>query len=67
MKTVYIVTDGDYSDYHIVAAFDDKKLAELFIEKIGAGDIEEYQLNIPGFDIKNKNLWLFRMIKKGDT
>ena len=27
---VYVVTSGTYSDYHIVAAFDDKQKAEVF-------------------------------------
>lgn len=28
MKTFYAVTDGDYSDYHIIAITDDKERAE---------------------------------------
>lgn len=50
MKKVYIITDGDYSDYHIVAVFDDKKLANKFIKKFYIGNyyeprIEEHELN----------------------
>jgi len=28
MKTFYAITDGDYSDYHIIAITDDKERAE---------------------------------------
>lgn len=28
MKTFYAVTDGDYSDYHIIAITDNKERAE---------------------------------------
>lgn len=27
---IYVVTEGEYSDYHICAVFDDKKKAELY-------------------------------------
>ena len=52
MGKVYIVTDGDYSDYHIEACFSTKEKAEKFIdngEKIKYfGDnavIEEWELD----------------------
>lgn len=32
---IYIVTGGEYSDYHIVCVFDSLQLAEEFINKIG--------------------------------
>jgi hypothetical protein len=31
-QTIYMVTEGSYSDYHMVAAFSSKKLAGRFIE-----------------------------------
>ena len=31
-KTIYIVTQGSYSDYHIVSVFSTRALAEKFIE-----------------------------------
>lgn len=37
MKTFYAVTDGDYSDYHIIAITDNKERAEN-IKKIYHGD-----------------------------
>ncbi len=36
LKKVYIVTTGEYSDYHIVAAFSKKEKAEQFLEFIEA-------------------------------
>lgn len=47
MKSVFIVTDGDYSDYHIEAVFDNVKDAEnyCYVHKLSARNIEEYSLN----------------------
>ena len=46
MKTFYAVTDGDYSDYHIVAITDNKERAEnikkLYTTKYSEPMIEEY-------------------------
>jgi hypothetical protein len=44
---VYVVTEGTYSDYHVVAMFSTRKLAEAFIaadQARGYNDIEEYTL-----------------------
>lgn len=47
MTTIYIVTAGSYSDYHICGVFDTKELAELAIKAYAAHEpnIEEYELN----------------------
>lgn len=37
MKTFYAVTDGDYSDYHIIAITDNKERAEN-IKKLYSGN-----------------------------
>ena len=39
--TAYVVTDGDYSDYHVVAVFADRVNAQAFIEAGGGDDILE--------------------------
>ena len=39
---IYAVTDGDYSDYHIIALTVDKERAEN-LAKIYKADIEEYE------------------------
>ncbi len=49
MSKVYIVTSGDYSDYHICAASLDKKRAEILAEKYtdryDEATVEEYELD----------------------
>ena len=45
MKTVYILTEGEYSDYHIVATFSTKELAEEALNHCPNSDIEEYELD----------------------
>lgn len=42
---VYIVTAGEYSDYHIEAVFDSKEKAEDFLLKNHCNHIEEFDLN----------------------
>ena len=69
-KKVYIVTEGVYSDYHIVAVFSDKKLAENFVAKYKGSKrydevrIEEYNLDVP----PEKWDWIFvRMDREGNV
>ncbi len=51
MTTIYVVTEGSYSDYHIVGVYDNKELAEQFlknideVKKYNDMQIEEYELN----------------------
>ncbi len=49
MKEVFVVTTGEYSDYRIVAVFDNRSLAENFIAprqgKIPWMEIEVFKLN----------------------
>jgi len=56
MRKVWVLTIGEYSDYHIVAVYDEteSKEAERVAELIGA-DVEEYEVNTlhpedPGMD-----------------
>lgn len=42
MSKIWIVTDGEYSDYHIVAVFLDEKKAVKYCERNGF-EIEEYE------------------------
>lgn len=47
-KKVYVVTAGDYSDYHIKGIFDSREKAEEYINHSAdsdLNDIEEYNLN----------------------
>lgn len=52
MKTIYAVSDGEYSDYGILALFSTREKAERYIEKHKEADqylsnpnIEEYELD----------------------
>ena len=47
-KKVYVVTSGEYSDYHIKGIFDSREKAEEYINHSAStelNDIEEYNLN----------------------
>lgn len=44
MKTIYVCTEGCYSDYHICGVFDNRELAEKFAETFDCG-IEEWPVN----------------------
>lgn len=43
---IYIVTQGEYSDYHIKAVFLDEQAAKDFVAICG-GDIEDWQVGVP--------------------
>lgn len=56
-KKVYVVTAGDYSDYHIVEIFDSREKAEEYVNHStdsDLNDIEEYNLNEPKPDKSEK-------------
>ena len=72
VKKVYVVTEGVYSDYHILGVFSDRRLAENFISKYTGssryyGDeirIEEYALDVS----PEKWEWIFiRMDRNGNV
>ena len=47
MGTVFVVTDGDYSAYRIVAVFPTREAAERFVAWYGVAEIEEWVLGPP--------------------
>lgn len=58
-QTIYVVTSGEYSDYHIEAVFTDKCKAEKYVDE-DAGDscgrrIEEFEANACQF--RKEGLW----------
>ena len=70
MKTIYIVTQGSYSDYHIVSVFSTRELAEKFIELqpppgYDEYEIEEYYLDQNVKQIKS-GLRLYKVTMKRD-
>ena len=74
MKTIYIVTQGSYSDYHICGVFDKKELAQQYMSAFGGGgtynemEIEEWQLNPYKVELgKDYKPYFVRMDKQGNT
>lgn len=67
-KIIYIVTDGEYSDYKICGVFDDPQLAKEFQDAGGYDDIKDYPVNPYVFQLREGwNVWLLQMLKNGDT
>lgn len=61
---VYIVSDGEYSDYHICGVFSTKAKAQEFIDSGGGGGIEEHILDVWR---PNMGVWSFWIdINTGD-
>lgn len=57
MKTFYAITDGDYSDYHIIAITDNKERAEN-IKKLYSGEYSEPMIE-EFFDSESKDKMLY--------
>lgn len=68
MKKIYILSEGSYSDFHIVGAAEDKETAEMLSEKWGC-DYNEYKLNSldDAKSIKNKILYEVTMWRNGNS
>jgi hypothetical protein len=45
MTKVYIVTDGEYSDYHIVGVFSTREIAESVLRACYADGVEEHEVD----------------------
>ena len=69
MKKIYIVTEGEWSDYHICAPFSKEKDAILFTKKFKnkhtAFNIEEWIVDNENF--KKYDIYFIRMKKNGDV
>ena len=44
MTTIYVVTEGEYSGYHIIGVFSEESIADRLAKRCG-GDVEEYELD----------------------
>lgn len=64
MKTFYAVTDGDYSDYHIIAITDNKERAEN-IKKLYSGKYSEPMIE-EFFDSESKDEGIYYIIYRAD-
>lgn len=64
---IYVVTKGDYSDYHIITATTDKaqakKIADKFSDDWGEAKVEIYD----DAEIYLKTVWLVRFDTKGNV
>ena len=67
MAEIYVVTEGEYSDYHIIGIYDDRELAQLAADESKYADIGVRILN-PGADQLRERLHMFevRMYANGD-
>jgi hypothetical protein len=45
-NTIYVLTEGEYSDYHIIGAYSSEELANEAKKLYPYSDIEEYYLDI---------------------
>lgn len=61
-ETVYVVTRGDYSDYHIITATTDKKIADKVAKKFNA-EVEIYDNS----EIYTKTIFGVTFNKSGDV
>ena len=67
-ETIYVITDGDYSDYHICAVFDDMDLAEKYQNTFGGDDIENWELNpVEQLLRDGVAIWRVEMTRDGDV
>ena len=71
-KTIYVLTSGDYSDYHINGVYSSRELAQAFIDAVEReypySDymIEEYDLDEYADELKRGyHLWFVRMKRDG--
>ena len=58
METVYLVTDGCYSDYHVEAAFSTEEKADAYAGAVGHGGVEEFTLD-PTWEVCPKGMSVY--------
>ncbi len=56
-KEIYIVTAGDYSDYHILAVYDDREIADMAASQYNKGD-SWYQAEVEVWPLNPNNVAL---------
>jgi hypothetical protein len=54
-NTIYVITQGEYSDYHIVCVFDDENMAQAYVDKFKFEEyyLEKYELNSEAGRLEN--------------
>ena len=64
MKKIYVITKGEYSDYHICAVYSDKKKAEEVAKLFKKSWIEEWPIDV--VPSQNKKRFWISMRKSGE-
>jgi hypothetical protein len=64
---VYVVTEGEYSDYHIVEIFTNKEKAELLAEPFYERRVEEFELDpeTPDYIKRGYKIFFINMFEDG--
>jgi len=65
-KTIYVVTDGEYSDYHIVGVYSTRELAERCQSATLADNIEEYELDAVGYSLYDAGYRRYHVTFEGE-
>ena len=70
-KQIFVVTQGDYSDYHIIGIFNSFEKAEIYHQTFKKNDdinpIEEHNLNPYQYELKNGyKSYTIEMKRNGD-
>lgn len=64
---IWIVTSGNYSDYHIVSVFSSQELADKFAAHDKDRSVEEYEIDLHAEQIRSGlNTFYVRMNRDGD-
>jgi hypothetical protein len=61
MKTIYVLTEGSYSDYHIVGVYSTKELAQEAESLYSDSMIEEYSLDYIPEHPPGMSAWFVRI------
>lgn len=56
MRSVWVIEEGEYSDYHVVGVFTSKENAERVQKLCGGGTVAEWPLD-PAIEDLNAGLW----------
>ncbi len=69
MKKIYAVGAGSYSDYRIVAIFSTRVKANEFMQSVGGGAVEEFNLDPQTTDLLKRGyaVWNVHMLIDGKT
>ena len=67
MTTIYVVTEGQYSDYHIVGLYSTIEMATKCKEAVNADDIECFELNSGDFRLYDLGYKVWHVRFSGDV